>query len=74
MVTVFATRGRQGHMPEGMPKGLDDLEWWAEAYRWTPDQVRSLTLAEHEWFPRVREARRKAAEILANQERNSAGR
>ena len=53
-----------------MPRGVDDLEWWADTYAWGhPEAVGRLTLEQYEWFPRVHTARANAARKLAKHEK-----
>jgi hypothetical protein len=57
-----------------MPRGVDDLEWWADTYAWgTPWNVGRLTLEQYEWFPRVHAARHNAARKMAQQEQRKKG-
>jgi hypothetical protein len=74
---VFISKGRQGTSNPTlarMPRGVEDLEWWAETFPWgTPENVGRLTLEQYEWFPRIWAARQNARRKLAEleQKRNA---
>lgn len=57
-----------------MPAWLLAAEWFSERYGFTPDEVRGLPIEAEEWYPRIAEARARAAKILGNQQNGPGGR
>ena len=60
---MFASGGRQGTLPDGMPAAVMDDWWWLTTYHLTPDQVDALPLDDYDWFPLVEQARARAEAI-----------
>jgi hypothetical protein len=56
-----------------MPADLLMDEWFASTYNFTPQQVREMPVDAVTWFPVIAEARGRAAQAKADQQRRMGG-
>ena len=65
LVTVFASRGKQGKLPDGLDPRILKYRWWLKAYGLPPREVDELWDDEDFWIPLVEEAFGKIEEMKA---------
>ena len=50
-------------MPAEMPPEMLVMEWFADSYGWTPDQVGGIPLEYADWYHVVAEAKSRVAKM-----------
>ena len=62
------SRGRQGHLPEDMPREQMTKRWFAKIYGFTEDMTDSLSLEALEWWPLIETAESEVMRIEQEQQ------